>query len=73
MGSVVMKSVAEDKVNGREVMDTGASMIGLGGDNVFCGTCGREMMHDVPIKTMKVNLLYRCSACGSINEVPQDS
>ncbi|MBI3444771.1 MAG: hypothetical protein HY055_05315 [Magnetospirillum sp.] len=73
MGSVVLKNVPEDKILGREIMDTGVSMIGLGGDNVFCGTCGREIMHDMPIKTMKVNLLYRCDACGGINEVPQDS
>ncbi|ARJ66245.1 hypothetical protein WV31_11545 [Magnetospirillum sp. ME-1] len=73
MGTIVLKHVAEDKVGDREVVDTGAAMIGMGGDNVHCGVCGREMMHEVPIRSMKVNLLYRCTGCDSINELPPDA
>ncbi len=72
MADIVLKVVAEAFIKGREVMDTGVAMMGLEGDNAFCGDCGREMMHQVPIRTMLVNLLYRCS-CGSLNEVPKDS
>ena len=72
MADIVLKVVAEVYVNGREIMDTGVSMVGLEGDNAFCGNCGREMMHDMPIRSMLVNLLYQCS-CGALNEVPQDS
>ncbi|EME69406.1 hypothetical protein H261_13559 [Paramagnetospirillum caucaseum] len=70
MATIVLKHVAEDRTNDREIVDTGAAMFGLGGDNVHCGVCGREMMHDVPIRTIKVNLLYRCAGCGSLNELP---
>lgn len=72
MADIVLKVVAEAFIQGREIMDTGVSMIGLGGDNGFCGNCGREMMHDVPFRDMKTNLLFRCS-CGSVNEAPRNS
>ena len=72
MADIVLKVVAEAFINGREVMDTGMAMMGLEGDNAFCGDCGREMMHQVPIRAMLVTLLYRCS-CGCLNEVPKDS
>ena len=72
MADIVLKVVAEAYVNGRQIMDTGVAMLGLGGDNAFCGSCGREMMHETPIKSMLVNLLYLCS-CGALNEVPHDS
>jgi hypothetical protein len=72
LADISLKVVAEAFLNGREVMDTGVSMLGLGGDNAFCGNCGREMMHQVPIRAMLVNMLYRCS-CGTLNEVPKDS
>ncbi len=72
MADIVMKVVAEVYVNGRDIMDTGVSMMGLGGDNAFCGSCGREMMHDIPVREMKVTLLFRCS-CGALNEVPRNS
>jgi hypothetical protein len=70
MADLVLKLVSEALAEGRDVMETGVSMLGLGGDNVFCGNCGREIMHDFPIRTMKVDLLYRCS-CGALNEVPK--
>jgi DNA-directed RNA polymerase subunit RPC12/RpoP len=73
MGTVVLKHVPEDKLENREIVETGVAMLGLGGDNVHCGVCGREMMHDVPIRTMKVDLVYRCAGCGSLNEVPTDA
>ena len=72
MADIILTVVAEAYINGREIMDTGVSMMGVGGDNAFCGNCDREMMHDVPIKSMLVNMLYQCS-CGSLNAVPQDS
>jgi hypothetical protein len=73
MGTIVLKHVPEDRIKGREIVDTGAAMFGLGGDNVHCGVCGREMMHEVPIRTMTVNLLYRCTGCDSLNELPPDA
>lgn len=73
MATVVLKFVPDDKVGDREIVDTGAAMLGLDGDNVHCGVCGREMMHDVPIRTMKVNLVYRCAGCDSLNELPPDA
>jgi hypothetical protein len=73
MGTIVLKHVPEDRINNREIVDTGAAMFGLGGDNVHCGVCGREMMHEVPIRTMTVNLLYRCTGCDSLNELPPDA
>lgn len=73
MGTIVLKHVPEDKAGDREVFDTGAAMFGLEGDNVHCGVCGREMMHDVPIRTMKINMLYRCTGCDSLNELPPDA
>jgi DNA-directed RNA polymerase subunit RPC12/RpoP len=73
MGTVVLKFVPEDRIGDREIIDTGVMMLGLGGDNVHCGLCGREMMHEVPIRDMKVNMLYRCAGCGSLNEIPADA
>ncbi|RAU22046.1 hypothetical protein CU669_10145 [Paramagnetospirillum kuznetsovii] len=72
MADITLKVVADVFAQGREIMDTGVAMMGLEGDNAFCGNCGREMMHMVPIRTMAVKLLYRCS-CGALNEVPTDS
>lgn len=73
MATIVLKHVAEDKAGDRDIVDTGAAMLGMGGDNVHCGVCGREMMHDMPIRSMKVNLLYRCAGCDSLNELPPDA
>jgi hypothetical protein len=70
MGRLVLTVVEEDAIDGRDIVDTGVSMVGLGGDDVICGRCGREMMTQVPLRTMQVTLLYRCEVCGTVNEVP---
>jgi DNA-directed RNA polymerase subunit RPC12/RpoP len=70
MANIVMKPIAEEDAGGRQVMDTGVSMIGLGGDNWKCGYCGREMMHEVPLQNVKADLLYRCGLCGGLNQMP---
>jgi len=72
MADIVLKVVAEAYVNGRDIMETGVSMMGLGGDNCFCGNCNREMMHEFPIRDLKIGMLFLCS-CGSLNELPKDS
>lgn len=72
MAEIVLRVVADAFVNGRDIMDTGAAMMGLGGDNGLCGACGREMMHEVPFRDLLVNMLFRCS-CGALNEIPKDS
>ncbi len=73
MTDIILKVVAEAFVNGRDIMDTGSAMLGLGGDNAFCGGCGRELMHEVPVRSMVVDLLYRCDQCGALNEVPKNN
>jgi DNA-directed RNA polymerase subunit RPC12/RpoP len=73
MATVFLKFVPEDRIGEREIVETGVMMLGLEGDNVHCGLCGREMMHDVPIRTMKVDLVYRCAVCGGLNELPSDA
>lgn len=73
MADIVLKVVAEAYINGREIVNTGLTMMGLGGDNYFCGGCKREMMHEVPIKTMQVNFLYLCDTCNTLNEIPHDA
>ncbi|CCG41616.1 hypothetical protein [Magnetospirillum molischianum] len=72
MAMLVLSVVDEADVNGRDIVSTGISMLGLEGDDVVCGRCGREMMSQVPIRTMPVGLLYRCEVCGALNEVPAD-
>jgi len=73
MAMLVLSVVEEADVNGREIVSTGISMVGLGGDDVICGRCGREMMSQVPIRTMQTAMLYRCEGCGTLNEVPPDA
>jgi len=72
MAMLVLSVVEEADVQGREIVSTGISTVGLGGDDVVCGRCGREMMSQIPIRSMPVGLLYRCEGCGALNEVPPD-
>jgi len=72
MTVLVMTVVNEADVNGREIVDTGISVLGLEGDDVMCGRCGREMMSQIPIRTMPPSLIYRCEVCGALNEVPAE-
>lgn len=72
MARVVLEVVDDADVNGREIVATGVAMLGLEGDDVVCGRCGREMMTQVSIRTMPAGLLYRCEVCGALNEVPAE-
>jgi len=72
MARLVLAVVEEADIDGREIVATGVAMLGLEGDDVICGRCGREMMSQIPIRTMPAGLLYRCEVCGALNEVPPE-
>ena len=72
MTTIILRVVDETEAERRPVMDTGVSMVGLGGDRGVCGRCGREIMTDVPFRAMRVDMLFRCGACGALNEAPRD-
>jgi hypothetical protein len=71
MADIVMTPIPPEKVGDRPVMNTGVSMVGLGGDNVFCGHCDREMMHGFDLSKMQVELVYQCGGCDGYNVKPK--
>ncbi len=72
MEKIIMTAIDASQVMGRKVVDTGVSMIGMGGNVYHCGHCGRKMMHAVDLSQATVPLVYLCGSCGTYNEDPGD-
>lgn len=69
MGKIVMTAITPEQAGNRDVMDTGVSMLGLGGDDWICGHCGRMMIQSMDLKAVQTPMAYRCGVCEGLNIV----
>ena len=70
MAEIMMTPIGENDIAGRTVFDTGVSTIGRGGDDYFCGHCGRKMISRMDLGRLEVPMVYQCGGCQGYNEPP---
>lgn len=71
MVEIVLVAITPDRVGDRPIVNTGVSMVGLGGDSFICGHCGREMMSSFDITRMQADMVYQCGGCDGYNVRPK--
>ncbi|MGE5546667.1 MAG: hypothetical protein ACM33T_07215 [Solirubrobacterales bacterium] len=71
MTQIVLAAITPDDVGERPVVNTGVSMLGMGGDDYVCGHCGRLMMHNFDAGKMQAAMVYQCGGCGGFNVKPK--
>lgn len=70
MAEIMMTPIGENDVDARTVFNTGISTIGKGGDDYFCGHCGRKMITRMDLSRLEVPVVYQCGTCQGYNEPP---
>lgn len=70
MTDIVLVAIAPDEVGERSVFNTGVSTVGRGGNDYFCGHCGRKMMHNFDADRLEVEVVFQCGACHGLNSKP---
>ena len=70
MSELMMVPLLETQIGDRNVFNTGVSTVGRGGNDYFCGHCGRKMMHGMNLAAMQVEVVYQCGGCGGYNLAP---
>lgn len=71
MGVYVLTPIGPADVDGRKVMHTGVSMVGLKGDDYLCGHCGKQMLTTFNLSMMQVSMVYQCGVCDGYNVAPK--
>lgn len=71
MGEYTMNPIEPDEAGERTVFNTGVSTVGQGGDDYYCGHCGRKMIHNMNLARVQVEVVYVCGGCGGYNVPPQ--
>lgn len=70
MAEITMNPIEPHLAGDLEVVDTGVSMLGIDGPDWRCGHCGRLMITNMKLDTIKVMLAYKCGRCEGLNLVP---
>lgn len=65
-----MIPIRQDEAGERTVFNTGVSTVGRGGDDYYCGHCGRKMIHNMDLSRLEVQIVYACGSCGGYNLPP---
>lgn len=71
MAEFMMIPIQEYQIEGRTVFNTGVSTVGKGGDDYFCGHCGRKMIHNMNLGRIEVPVVYQCGGCQCYNLPPE--
>jgi predicted RNA-binding Zn-ribbon protein involved in translation (DUF1610 family) len=71
MADISMTGIGFNDAGDRTLFDTGVSTVGRGGDDYFCGHCGRKMIHNMDLKRIEVEVVYVCGGCGGYNLAPK--
>lgn len=67
----MMIPIQEYQIEGRTVFNTGVSTVGKGGDDYFCGHCGRKMIHNMDLARIEAPVVYQCGGCQCYNLPPE--
>lgn len=70
MADIVLVAIAPHETGDRTIFNTGLSTVGRGGDDYFCGHCGRKMMHNFNISQLEVDIVFQCT-CEGLNVKPE--
>lgn len=72
MAERIMTAIAPYEAGERQIFNTGVSTVGRGGDDYFCGHCGRKMIHNMDLSRIETEIIYECGGCGGYNVPPQE-
>lgn len=72
MSDIVLTAIAPHEAGERTVFNTGVSTVGRGGDDYYCGHCGRKMMHNFNIQRLEVDVVFQCGGCEGLNVKPEE-
>lgn len=70
MAEIMMMPIAPSAVGDRNVVNTGVSTVGRGGDDYFCGHCGRKIIQSMDLSRFDPAPIFQCGACQGHNEAP---
>lgn len=70
MAELMMIAIPQYEAGDRQIFNTGVSTVGRGGDDYFCGHCGRKMIHNMDLGRLEVAVVYECGGCGGYNVPP---
>lgn len=73
MAELMMTAIQKFEAGERQVFNTGVSTVGRGGDDYFCGHCGRKMIHNMDLSRLEVEIVYECGECGGYNVPPSQA
>ncbi|MFA6021892.1 MAG: hypothetical protein WC722_16640 [Rhodospirillales bacterium] len=71
MAEFMMKPISQNDIGERTIFNTGVSTVGKGGDDYFCGHCGRKMIHNMNLSAIEATVVYQCGGCQSYNLPPE--
>lgn len=71
MAEIELTAIMPTQVGDRNVINTGVSMLGMGGDDFLCGHCGRLMIHSFAMENIGADMVYQCSGCDGYNVKPK--
>jgi predicted SprT family Zn-dependent metalloprotease len=72
MVRIVMSALRPEAAEGRPVINTGISMMGLKGNDYVCGHCGKVMMQSFDASNVRSDMVYVCGACQGPNGLPHN-
>ena len=72
MSRIVMSPLSPELVQGRPMINTGISMIGLKGDDYVCGHCGKIIMQNFDASGVRGDMVYVCGNCQGPNTIAQN-
>lgn len=71
MAEITLTAITPVQVGERNVINTGVSMLGMGGDDFACGHCGRVMIHSFAMQNIQADMVYQCAGCDGYNVKPR--
>lgn len=71
MADIYLIALSAHDIGERQVFNTGVSTVGRGGDDYYCGHCGRKMMHNYDARRLEVEIIYECGGCRGHNILPE--
>jgi len=70
MADKLMTPLDPEDAEGRNVVHTGLSTVGLGKHNYYCGHCGEQIMHKMDVSNFSAAIVFQCSVCDGLNVNP---
>lgn len=71
MAEIMLTPITASEIEGRTVLNTGVSTVGRGGNDYFCGHCGRRLIHNMDLGRLETPIVYQCDTCKGYNVAPE--